>query len=584
VKNITIKRLGGLFLSVLLISITSSCDKDSSPNEIASTHSGDMILGEQLQNPYSTSNMHVALGNLSLDFKSSSNFEVETTDLYVRFLPNTIEEYELLIQDSLELFDYPLDYEIIEFGEYYQDPTIPSEEQTWLYTVVPVDYSFVNIEYEILEELFLPESYEENEKRNPNVQKFLMNLEDEALRITDNLEVDKGLKLAKKKPEGYIKVKDTDFNSLVPVKKVKVRVRRWFTIKTDYTNLSGKYKIDHGFRRDVNYSLVFENQTGFKVWGNYLFVTPARHSFGKHSPVGKDFNSYQTSVSWKWLSVNNALYEYREYCELLSIAKPPSNMRIWVKEHNNDEVGNSGAAPMLRRTFGWFNLNTNNQVLSYFVSLNPGLELSINYVVNLMSFVEPDLFLNINTENSSSQDVFRLVCHESAHASHWVNAGNSYWVKYINYIIDNFGYGTGEGENAGVCLLGEAWANHIGYYLALDKYCDGCSYHNLDWFENFTPLQTGIEDEDRLIGYADWSGWFPIGIMYDLIDSNIDFIRYGKGGNYYDRVLGYSHEKLYNALDSDVESPAQFKDRLLEENNNLDLNDVENLFETYYAN
>ncbi len=151
-KNITIKRLGGLFLSVLLISITSSCDKDSSPNEIASTHSGDMILGEQLQNPYSTSNMHVALGNLSLDFKSSSNFEVETTDLYVRFLPNTIEEYELLIQDSLELFDYPLDYEIIEFGEYYQDPTIPSEEQTWLYTVVPVDYSFVNIEYEILEE------------------------------------------------------------------------------------------------------------------------------------------------------------------------------------------------------------------------------------------------------------------------------------------------------------------------------------------------------------------------------------------------------------------------------------------------
>jgi hypothetical protein len=579
-KNLTVQKLSSLLLFILFISVTSSCEKASRPNQFQTNIGGDMVLGEQLENPYSISNMQIALENLLQDNKTISDFEVETTDLYVRFLPNTIEEYELLIQDSLELFDYPLDYEIIEFGEYYQDPEIPSNEQTWLYTVVPVNYTFVNVEYEILEELFLPDSYEEGEKSSQNMKEFLMTLEDEALKITGNLELDKGSKLAPKKPKGYIKVKDTDFNTLVPVKKVKVRVRRWFVIETDYTDLQGFYKIDHGFRRDVNYSIVFENQTGFKIWGNYAFLTPARHSFGSHSPEGADFNSYQTSVSWKWLSVNNGLYEYREYCDLFAMAKPPSNMRIWVNELNNP--GNSGATPMLRRTFGWFNFNTNNQVLSFLVSMNLGLEITANIVVNVMSFVEPDMILNINTGSSSSQGVFRLACHESAHATHWVNAGNSYWVKYINYIIHNFGYGTGEGENAGICLLGEAWANHIGYYLALDKYGEDC-FHDLQWFENYTPLQVGNEDEDEFWTWSGWSGWMPIGIMHDLIDSNVDFIRYGKGGYYYDNVQGYSHENLYNALDSDVESPAQFKDRLLEENNNLDINDVEDLFKAYYV-
>jgi len=76
------------------------------------------------------------------------------------------------------------------------------------------------------------------------------------------------------------------------------------------------------------------------------------------------------------------------------------------------------------------------------------------------------------------------------------------------------------------------------------------------------------------------SGWIPSGLMNDLVDTNRDRIRSG----YYDNVTGYTIKNIYDALDSDVESPQAFRDRLLKENNNKDRVDVLNLFKAYYWN
>lgn len=75
-----------------------------------------------------------------------------------------------------------------------------------------------------------------------------------------------------------------------------------------------------------------------------------------------------------------------------------------------------------------------------------------------------------------------------------------------------------------------------------------------------------------------FSGWIPSGIMYDIVDTNADWIRNG----YHDNVSGYTRSDLFNALDKDVETPREFRDRLLKENNNLDQPDLEDLFEAYY--
>ncbi|OWY20512.1 hypothetical protein C7N43_32600, partial [Sphingobacteriales bacterium UPWRP_1] len=63
------------------------------------------------------------------------------THLYVRCLPRTMEEAALLESLPLDWFDIPLDYEIDQMGTYYQDPSVTHEGYTWLYTVMPADYT-----------------------------------------------------------------------------------------------------------------------------------------------------------------------------------------------------------------------------------------------------------------------------------------------------------------------------------------------------------------------------------------------------------------------------------------------------------
>lgn len=57
------------------------------------------------------------------------------THWYVRFLPAQAAEMRTLVDLGLILFDYPLDYEILEQGDLYHDPSIPSDEITWQYAV-----------------------------------------------------------------------------------------------------------------------------------------------------------------------------------------------------------------------------------------------------------------------------------------------------------------------------------------------------------------------------------------------------------------------------------------------------------------
>ena len=72
-------------------------------------------LGEKLRNPYSIENMTTAYNNLkSIGKVFQPNFRVYTSHLYVRFLPNDELQLDILNKDeNIELYDYPLDYEII---------------------------------------------------------------------------------------------------------------------------------------------------------------------------------------------------------------------------------------------------------------------------------------------------------------------------------------------------------------------------------------------------------------------------------------------------------------------------------------
>ena len=83
---------------------------------------------------------------------------VSTTDLYVRFLPKDEAELQLLEDAGLKLTDHPLDYEIVEEGDWYHDPEVPDDMMTWQYAVVPHDFDFPDIEYEIIDECHISET------------------------------------------------------------------------------------------------------------------------------------------------------------------------------------------------------------------------------------------------------------------------------------------------------------------------------------------------------------------------------------------------------------------------------------------
>ena len=127
------KRYIYIFILTLL---TSACaEKISAPSEhvdygseredyVTRLDDGMMVLGEKLNNPYSLSNMQAAYDELCKT-KSLSSEDLEATDLYVRFLPKDSTDIAFLQNLDLEFFDFPLYYEIEEYGNYYHDPSVP---------------------------------------------------------------------------------------------------------------------------------------------------------------------------------------------------------------------------------------------------------------------------------------------------------------------------------------------------------------------------------------------------------------------------------------------------------------------------
>lgn len=471
--NKNIKMISIIAFSVSIFSLFFACNKETdSENSVLRQKEmegdpveGLTILGDQLPNPYSIENMTTAYDSLVADsvfnIGDPSNI-LAPTHLYVRFLPEDSTEFNSLIDDTtLALFDYPLDYEIEQRGIYYHDPTIPEDECTWLYTVVPIDYSFpTNITYQILDSCIIPEE-------NTPYYYYHDKMEEKSCWLfqPDLMEDDEQKSTSKKTPKGTIMVQSN--SGWVSVKKVKVLANNFVKIAKGWTDLSGYYEVDKSFLvKEVKYKIVFENEIGFKVWGNLGCLSPATYNKGKQSSYGCDAYFLETSIGWKWATINNAVYEYFQLCPSNSITKPPSDLRIWVTTSDSVET-TVGSASMLRRTWGLYGFNFNSQILNFLLNVNR-ISLSANALAIITKFAQPDLTITIGNEYSNYKKIFQTTFHECAHASHWQKVGSAYWVNYINYIItygwedpDN-PYGDGSGANAGYCGVGEMWGNYMG--------------------------------------------------------------------------------------------------------------------------
>jgi hypothetical protein len=115
------------------------------------------ILGMQHVNPYLLPNVQKAYNNLGLSYITAT-----VNNLYVRFLPNSPQQMGILdsVMDAqgLDLFEAPMDYDILQEGDYYQDPSIPIEQVTYQYAVVPPNFVFPSgIAYTTLAQIHIPD-------------------------------------------------------------------------------------------------------------------------------------------------------------------------------------------------------------------------------------------------------------------------------------------------------------------------------------------------------------------------------------------------------------------------------------------
>ncbi|MFV0291621.1 MAG: hypothetical protein ACK5IJ_12110 [Mangrovibacterium sp.] len=448
------------------------------------TADGMMVLGKQLENPYSVENMQKALQELqALGMASKTGIVIETTHLYVRFLPKDSTEYRILDEQlDLELFNFPLDYEILEEGGSYHDPEIPENKITWQYTTVEPTFQFPeHITYEILQECFIPEDTdyegaEEYSEESMESKFSAVDIEKIAFQIAGVIDTVSNEMTTKKRyyPSGTIRMYDDILNTLVGVKGVKIRCHNFVKWSTSFTDANGHYSMDSKFGIGPHYAIVFDNAKGFEIYGNWGPLAKANYNMGWHDKKGHSRDLYKNSTSWDWCAVNNAAYDYYNFCNKEGISTPPSSLKIWVFRH----FENASCAPMFNKLHAMYGFKTNNGVANFF---NFFLNFATNSILMWFQPLMPDI--TIGCKGSNTKEIYNTVNHELAHASHFVKAGQQFWADYVSYIITYKNYGNTSDRNSGVCGVGEMWGYAIGSIQEKTKYGSVTTHGHTNWFK-----------------------------------------------------------------------------------------------------
>lgn len=428
-----------------------------------------IVLGDRLENPYKTANVTKAVE--SLYPTKAGRVELQTTDLYVRFLPADDAEYELLEGLGLNLIDHPLDYDVVVEGDWYHDPEIPEGNMTWQYAVVPKEFKFPDVHYEIVDECYMPENDPSTKADGIDWEAVEM----EAFRLTGNGDmIAPQTRAPKACPSGRITIVDDSANGGKPfgVAGVCVSCNTFVKFDTAYTDRDGYYSMEKTFSSNLRYRLVFKNEKGFSLGFNLVLVPASVSTLGKSGPEGVNITVTRESEDklFRRCAVSNAAYDYYARCapEDMDISLPPSDIRIWL--FNSMEAS---SAVMLHHGA----LVSNDLVTEY-----------LGKFASLLTALLPDITLGTDGREDYAS-LYNVTCHELAHASHFTKVGKVFWNSYIRYIIESYvrsgemTYGDGSAAGAGYCEVGEMWAYYLESKMYKDRYGGNFpTFGNSHWF------------------------------------------------------------------------------------------------------
>lgn len=458
-----------------------------------------VIIGKKLENPYSLHNMKKACDDLFPATKGEtalSDTLIVPNYLYVRFLPADSTDVNKLLESEYELYNYPLDYEIIGDPSDYYDSNVEEGKITWQYTAIPIGSELPDVECEVLDVCYIP-------TETNNYSQIVREIEDRAFINTGNGGTSGSSNgtgssgstsggssgTPSNMLRGTIKVLDTSLG-YQGVKGIKVRARVFLKIRTDYTDENGNYAITNDFNLSPRYELRFENKYGFKEgYGIGCLVLPATYNMQNSRNV--EIKQEDSHKWWSLATVNNAAYDWFKFCEDNNITKPAGDLRIWLMK-----VAEGASTLMLHH--GLFNYTNASKIMDYIAltSSNPYVLLADVALKALIQLIGPDITLCGIESVTESKEIYDTICHELAHATHFQKLGNNdmnrcaWWCNVFNYeleYISDPGYGDGSYNGSGPCGVTEMWAYAMGYYMQNSTYSlkktvfprDYCNY----WFK-----------------------------------------------------------------------------------------------------
>lgn len=481
---------------------------DESATNYNETFGRSIVLGKRLNNPYSLKNMQQAYDSLcDAGMLTRSSGELQPTHLYVRFLPKDSVDFNILDKEKLDLFCYPLDYDVEEWGDYYHDPSIPEDQPTWQYTKVPYGYKFPKIQYEILDTCFIPDDEEEETRSGTNAIS-LEGLEDAAYEISGNGEMlDKSELRSKQSPSGRFTVYNDSTRNYEGVAGIAVRMGKfvkWFHV---YTDKDGYYSTQSTFRTDPHYWIYFDNKKGFKIGSWSVFANARLHAMGKHSNKGYSHAFAKGSDMWAHCAVNNAAYYmYENFASYI-----PSDMRLWVINGTSN-----GCAAMLNHgtAFKYKVAGTLAALLGAGFSTpgtQPIVASSIGVLGPAIAVLCPDIIVGAdkgydkNVIVGGYYGLFETTCHELSHSMHFKKVTTVFWNHYIDGILEcykktdePYGFSSSDSQFSGIIGVGETWGYAMGYYMLNKRY--GTEYNPATgekrWFK---PKDTKILFDEKKI-------------------------------------------------------------------------------------
>ena len=410
-------------------------------------------------------------------------------------------------------------------------------------------------------------------------------------------------------PAGMINVFDNSFsgNTIRPVRRTRVVLRRYFKIDRVYTSDNGNFISTKHFKNKVNVLVKFKSTQlttrGLRGVRQWQMLFPIKHAIGKYSGNLSNFQPYLftsnrqgnavANRNWWAALLMNAYVEFNEQTASINVGGAPNNMKILLT--NWGRVSGTGSTPM---NYLRSNTDAPSQAFIQQFVVEPltafGAQ-GFNSMYNgaIRGF---DMSLGYNTDEQwMSDEVKHLMFHELSHAAHFGRVGQSWWNSFVYseaYAIFDNGikspnspYGSGnDGLISDYIALGESWAEHMGSTITDRVYGANSSSllsNEAGDFENNIPVPGLSSYMNYLEGFnpdrpQNPFKWIPEGLFNDLIDNR------NEDEPVFDRVTGYTNEQLFLALQSDITSVPQYRQRLLLQTGNNQGSEVVILFSEYH--